>query len=167
METIKNIRIPIFAAMLFMLQAAGFIWYAAQLDATVKSLDATVTDLADKSKLEAKINLQRDVAELQRELTNIQSRVSELNNNTLQQIGAITSTVVNDLEDVKNRLDRHWAEISNSPTFQTTDALQREIKELDRDIRDIYTILINIQRRVERIELQQPAPSSGTVTTAP
>ena len=68
MDNLKNMKVSIGLVIAIIVQAFGIIWYVAQLDSTVESLDASVATLQEQATTV-------DVAVLQKDLENIKDKI--------------------------------------------------------------------------------------------
>ena len=68
MDNLKNMKVSIGLVIAIVVQAFGIIWYVAQLDSTVESLDASVATLQEQATTV-------DVAVLQKDLENIKEKI--------------------------------------------------------------------------------------------
>ncbi len=69
MDNLKNMKVSIGLVIAIVVQAFGIIWYVAQLDSTVESLDASVATLQEQATTV-------DVAVLQKDLENIKEKIA-------------------------------------------------------------------------------------------
>ena len=69
MDNLKNMKVSIGLVIAIIVQAFGIIWYVAQLDSTVESLDASVATLQEQATTV-------DVAVLQKDLENIKEKIA-------------------------------------------------------------------------------------------
>ena len=106
---LANIKVSLGIVAAIVAQAFGLIWYVAQLDSTVKTLDTNVTTMQ-----ETQSNV--DVAVLQNEVDNLKGQVIDIEEKTT----TIGSNAVFDPEDL-------WASIEELEDrlieLETTDAL--------------------------------------------
>ena len=116
---LANIKVSLGIVAAIVAQAFGLIWYVAQLDSTVKTLDTNVTTMQ-----ETQSNV--DVAVLQNEVDNLKGQVIDIEEKTT----TIGSNAVFDPEDV-------WASIEELEDrlieLETTDAL------IDNEMRTIMS----------------------------
>ena len=116
---LANIKVSLGIVAAIIAQAFGLIWYVAQLDSTVKTLDTNVTTIQ-----ETQSNV--DVAVLQNEVDNLKSQVIEVDEKTT----TIGQNMVFDPEDL-------WASIEELEDrlieLETTDAL------IDNEMRTIMS----------------------------
>ena len=116
---LANIKVSLGIVAAIIVQAFGLIWYVAQLDSTVKTLDTNVTNIQ-----ETQSNV--DVAVLQNEVDNLKSQVIEVDEKTT----TIGQNMVFDPEDL-------WASIEELEDrlieLETTDAL------IDNEMRTIMS----------------------------
>ena len=116
---LANIKVSLGIVAAIVAQAFGLIWYVAQLDSTVKTLDTNVTTMQ-----ETQSNV--DVAVLQNEVDNLKGQVIDIEEKTT----TIGSNAVFDPEDL-------WASIEELEDrlieLETTDAL------IDNEMRTIMS----------------------------
>ena len=116
---LANIKVSLGIVAAIIAQAFGLIWYVAQLDSTVKTLDTNVITIQ-----ETQSNV--DVAVLQNEVDNLKSQVIEVDEKTT----TIGQNMVFDPEDL-------WASIEELEDrlieLETTDAL------IDNEMRTIMS----------------------------
>ena len=116
---LANIKVSLGIVAAIVAQAFGLIWYVAQLDSTVKTLDTNVTTMQ-----ETQSNV--DVAVLQNEVDNLKGQVIDIEEKTT----TIGSNAVVDPEDL-------WASIEELEDrlieLETTDAL------IDNEMRTIMS----------------------------
>ena len=77
MENLKNMKVSIGLVIAIIVQAFGLIWYVAQLDSTVNSLDTSVATIQ-----EAQTTV--DIAVLQADLENLKRLVEDLDFDSLE-----------------------------------------------------------------------------------
>ena len=116
---LANIKVSLGIVAAIVAQAFGLIWYVAQLDSTVKTLDTNVTTMQ-----ETQSNV--DVAVLQNEVDNLKGQVIDIEEKTT----TLGSNAVFDPEDL-------WASIEELEDrlieLETTDAL------IDNEMRTIMS----------------------------
>ena len=116
---LANIKVSLGIVAAIVAQAFGLIWYVAQLDSTVKTLDTNVTTMQ-----ETQSNV--DVAVLQNEVDNLKGQVIDIEEKTT----TIGSNAVFDPEDL-------WASIEELEDrlieLETTDAI------IDNEMRTIMS----------------------------
>ena len=116
---LANIKVSLGIVAAIVAQAFGLIWYVAQLDSTVKTLDTNVTTMQ-----ETQSNV--DVAVLQNEVDNLKGQVIDIEEKTT----TIGSNAVFDPEDLwasKEELEDRLIEL------ETTDAI------IDNEMRTIMS----------------------------
>ena len=106
---LKNIKLPIGIIAVIVVQAFGVIWYMAQLDSTVTSLDATVTDIQDQATTVDVAVLQSDVDTLKAQVIDIQETTSVIG---ALDVDSLWATVA-EFEDRLDELEKTDALIDN------------------------------------------------------
>ena len=116
---LANIKVSLGIVAAIIVQAFGLIWYVAQLDSTVKTLDTNVTNIQ-----ETQSNV--DVAVLQNEVDNLKVQIIEVD----EKATTIGQNTVFDPEDLWSSIE----EIEDrSHELETTDAL------IDNEMRTIMS----------------------------
>ena len=95
---LSKIRLPITIIFIILAQAFGIIWYVAQLDSTVKSLNTTVGEIQ-------KTQADTDIAVLQNEISNIKAIISKLESNTGESLIYDDSFIWQELEDLRFQIE--------------------------------------------------------------
>jgi len=106
---LKNVKLPIGIIAVIVVQAFGVIWYMAQLDSTVTSLDATVTDIQDQATTVDVAVLQSDVDTLKAQVIDIQETTSVIG---ALDVDFLWATVA-EFEDRLDELEKTDALINN------------------------------------------------------
>ena len=75
-----DIKVSIGLAVTLVMQISAAVWYVAQTDATIKSLDAKVAELSSTMAIEDSVNLKRDVVSNSTNINTIDSDVESLSN---------------------------------------------------------------------------------------
>ena len=104
MENLKNMKVSIGLVIAIIVQAFGLIWYVAQLDSTVNTLDTSVGDLQEQATTV-------DVAVLQKDIENIKDKITMMDEMHSMKFDP------SELEKAIDELDKIIAEL------QTKDAL--------------------------------------------
>ena len=82
-----DIKVSIGLAVTLVMQISAAVWYVAQTDATIKSLDAKVAELSSTMAIEDSVNLKRDVVSNSNNINTIASDVESLSNHLARGIG--------------------------------------------------------------------------------
>jgi len=108
-----DLKISIGLAVTLAAQICAAVWYVAQTDATIKTLDSKVAELSSTVAIEESVNLKRDVDHNANNITNIDSDVKALGNHLVVGIGdsnAILrriSILETEIRFIQKELDRH------------------------------------------------------------
>lgn len=108
----ENLKLPITVIGVIVLQIGGFIWWTAQQAATIKDLEATVSQLGSRMAIEETVNTKRDVMANGKSIDDIWEETDDLwdeIDGMMMSIGAIN--------DLKQRIS----------------AIETEIKYIGRD----------------------------------
>ena len=90
----ENLKVPIALVAAMAVQLAGGVWWVSQQDATIASLEETVSQLGSKMAIEDNVNLKRDVKDAFMEIEYLWDELDELwedHDNLARTIGAITA----------------------------------------------------------------------------
>jgi len=82
-----DIKVSIGLAVTLVMQISAAVWYVAQTDATIKSLDVKVAELSSTMAIEDSVNLKRDVVSNSTNINTIDSDVESLSNHLARGIG--------------------------------------------------------------------------------
>ena len=82
-----DVKVSIGLAATLVMQISAAVWYVAQTDATIKSLDTKVAELSSTMAIEESVNLKRDVDANSTNITSIDSDVKTLGNHMAVGIG--------------------------------------------------------------------------------
>ena len=82
-----DVKVSIGIAITLVMQFSAAVWYVAQTDATIKSLDSKVAELSSTMAIEDSVNLKRDVVSNSGKISNIDSDVDSLSNHLARGIG--------------------------------------------------------------------------------
>ena len=106
---LKNIKVSLGIVAAIVAQAFGLIWYVAQLDSTVKSLDTNVAVIQEtQSDVDVAV-LQTEVENLKATIIEVESKTSTMGNIDVDEIWES----VGDLEDRLNKLETIDAVMEN------------------------------------------------------
>ena len=107
MDNLKNMKVSIGLVIAIIVQAFGIIWYVAQLDSTVESLDASVATLQEQATTV-------DVAVLQKDLENIKDKITMMDEmHSMKFNPSELEEAIEDLEQLINELEKRQAIIEN------------------------------------------------------
>ena len=82
-----DVKVSIGLAVTLVMQISAAVWYVAQTDATIKSLDSKVSELSSTMAIEDSVNLKRDVVSNSGKISTIDSDVDSLSNHLARGIG--------------------------------------------------------------------------------
>jgi len=106
MENLKNMKVSIGLVIAIIVQAFGLIWYVAQLDSTVNSLDTSVATIQ-----EAQTTV--DIAVLQADLENLKRLVEDLDFESIEDKNKQVLEAVWDMQEKISALETRDAVIEN------------------------------------------------------
>ncbi len=107
MDNLKNMKVSIGLVIAIVVQAFGIIWYVAQLDSTVESLDASVATLQEQATTV-------DVAVLQKDLENIKEKILVMDEmNSMKFDPSELEEAIDDIEKIIAELQTKDALIEN------------------------------------------------------
>ena len=153
MKFIKDIKITIGMAIAVLMQASGVIWYIAQLDSNVTSLQNTIqvqggqinslnAQLSQSNKdfnhsLHSEIDkLQEDQSYTKEKMSSIETKVSTLTDNGIK----------DDISFVKERVT--YLEATSDNVME----LENKLSTVKDDINNISTLMLNIENTLNDIE---------------
>lgn len=82
-----DVKLSIGLAVTLVMQISAAVWYVAQTDATIKSLESKVSELSSTMAIEDSVNLKRDVVSNSGKISNIDSDVNSLSSHLARGIG--------------------------------------------------------------------------------
>ncbi len=124
-----NNKFSIGVVIAIVLQVSAFVWWTAQQAQTINQLNEQVSELTSRMAVEQEVNLQRDVADLKTQYTDLKEK-------TLEGILEIDNTRLSEDNRLGEYIDRRLAELIGElqSTFATHESW---IDDIEADIKEI------------------------------
>ena len=132
---LKNMKVPIGIVVVIIAQAFGIIWYVAQLDSTVKTLDLAVATI-QKSVADT------DIAVLQTEVDNMKDQISVLTNAEVETFDP--TDILKTITELETKLDDFDERLSDIETVQAV--IDNEMRTIMADHSGFADVLAELQK---------------------
>ena len=132
---LKNMKVPIGMVVVIVAQAFGIIWYVAQLDSTVKNLDASVVTI-QKSVADT------DIAVLQTEMDNLKDQIAALVAIEVEEFDP--TAILNAITELETKLDDFDERLSDIETVQAV--IDNEMRTIMADHNGFADVLAELQK---------------------
>ena len=132
---LKNMKVSIGMVVVIVAQAFGIIWYVAQLDSTVKNLDASVVTI-QKSVADT------DIAVLQTEMDNLKDQVAALVAIEVEEFDP--TAILNAITELETKLDDFDERLSDIETVQAV--IDNEMRTIMADHSGFADVLAELQK---------------------
>ena len=132
---LKNMKVSIGMVVVIIAQAFGIIWYVAQLDSTVKNLDASVVTI-QKSVADT------DIAVLQTEVDNMKDQIAVLTNAEVETFDP--TDILKTTTELETKLDDFDERLSDIETVQAV--IDNEMRTIMADHSGFADVLAELQK---------------------
>ena len=125
-STVENFKVSIGVLFVVLLQGGTFVWWTAQQASTLEQLASTVSKLEDKVLDGQLITIERDIADLHKDIEVLQKSLT-----SVQQLH------YNDMRGVYDKFNDHENMITYSATIDELNDVVNDLEELEGKLEDI------------------------------